>query len=92
MASSAGGGLHCREEVSGDVPLEAATDLVVGLLLAASPGQVVLGGFVAVDQAPVHDGVQGPVEGGVGKENYIKIGGQGSALAAQCYSVTYDEE
>jgi hypothetical protein len=37
-------------------------DLGVGLLVGASPGEVMLGGLVAQDHAPVHDGVLGTVE------------------------------
>ncbi len=55
-------GLHDAEKVSGGVALEAAADLGVGFLLGASAGQVVLSRLVTVDHAPVHDGVQGPVE------------------------------
>src|SRR5690348_1090188 len=51
--------------MSSCVTLEAAADLRVGLLLGASAGEVVLGGFVAVDHAPVHDRVEGAVESAV---------------------------
>lgn len=44
------------------VALEAEADLGVGLLLGASSNEVTLGRLVVVDHAPVHDGVQGPVE------------------------------
>ena len=57
--------LHESEQAAGGVALEAAADLGVGLLLGAAAGEVVLGWFVAVDHAPVHDGVEGSVESAV---------------------------
>ena len=48
--------------MSGVVALEAAADLGVGLLLPAPAGEVVPGGFLTVDHAPIDDGVQGTVE------------------------------
>ena len=48
--------------MSGGVALEASADVGVGLLLGPAAGQVALGGLVAVDHAPVDDGVQGSVE------------------------------
>jgi hypothetical protein len=51
--------------VSGRVSLKASPYLGVGLLLGASAGEVAMGGFVAVDHAPVHDGMEGVVESAV---------------------------
>src|SRR4051812_32739548 len=52
------GGLHCAEEFSGDVPLEAAADLGVGLAFGAAAGDVGVG---AGADAPA--GQQDVVEG-----------------------------
>jgi hypothetical protein len=56
--SSCCGTFHDSEEVPGCVSFEGPSNFRVGFLFCASSCQVVLGGFVAVDHAPVDDGVQ----------------------------------
>src|SRR6266540_5420516 len=47
---------HC-EDLAGDVALEAAQDLLLGLALGGAPGEVVAGGLVPA-QPDDHDAVQ----------------------------------
>src|SRR4051794_41821432 len=78
------GGLHCAEEFSGDVALEAAADLGVGLAFGAAAGDVGVGagadapaGQQDVVEGAVELAVSAAVEGGGGDSSGGGRGGAG---------------